>query len=115
MVASTSTGPAAALPRTAVVKPSGGEQISNALKFAANVGVLPGTSQIVEGDVGRGLLYAGGGLLTGYLLPGALGPLGWVAIGLDAFSMSASGRHLWELGRLPRISVRVGEDHSQTT
>nr|WP_294549490.1 hypothetical protein [uncultured Rhodopila sp.] len=82
------------------------------MKFAADVAVLPGSSRIVEGDLGRGLLYAGGGILSRYLLPGAFGAFGWVAIGLDAFSVSSSGKHLWELGSRQRAKPPVDEDLS---
>jgi hypothetical protein len=94
-------------------KPTTGEQVTNAIKFVADVGLFPGASQIGEGDVGRGLVYAGAGLLSRYLLPGALGPLGWIAIGIDSFSVSVAGKHIWEHGILPRVSVRLEDDRAE--
>jgi hypothetical protein len=73
-----------------------GEQIFNGVKLVAELVFVPGASQIVEGRVGSGILYAGGGFAARYLLPGVLGPVGWIAVALDSYSVSASGRHLWE-------------------
>jgi|SRR6516162_9554715 hypothetical protein len=76
--------------------PSIGEQIFNGVKLVADLVFVPGASHIVEGRVGSGILYAGGGFAVRYLLPGVLGPVGWIAVALDSYSVSASGRHLWE-------------------
>ena len=49
--------------------------------------------------VAEGALYGIGGLREDLLAP-MLGPLGlvaWVALGLDSYSKSANGAHLWEL------------------
>lgn len=72
------------------------EQIFNGVKLVAELVFVPGASQIVEGRVGSGILYAGGGFAARYFLPGVLGPVGWIAVALDSYSVSASGRHLWE-------------------
>jgi hypothetical protein len=80
-----------------------GGQIFNGVKLVANLVLVPGTSQIIDGSVGSGILYAGGGLAARYLLPGILGPVGWIALALDAYSVSASGRHLWEPATPPRL------------
>jgi len=82
-------------------KPSAGAQVFNGVKFVANVVLLPGASQIVEGRVVPGIAYAGGGLIVRCLLPGILGPLGWLAVGLDSYSYSVSGKHLWQSSRPP--------------
>ncbi|MGH8572918.1 MAG: DUF6072 family protein, partial [Gammaproteobacteria bacterium] len=63
------------------------------VKFLANTGVMPGTSQLVEGQVGSGVVYG----LVGFLGRTLLGPMGFIAVGLDSYSKSAAGKHLWEL------------------
>src|SRR5262249_12970599 len=72
--------------------PPPGEQVLNAVKFLADTAVLPGASQLGEGDVGSGAVYG----LAGWLTRAFLGPLGWIGVGLDSYSKSASGKHLWE-------------------
>lgn len=73
--------------------PSPGSQVLNAVKFLANTAVMPGTSQIVEGQVGSGVVYG----LVGLLGRALLGPMGVLVVGLDSYSKSAAGKHLWEL------------------
>jgi|SRR6516225_9560878 hypothetical protein len=73
--------------------PTAGNQVMNAVKFIADVSILPGSSQIVEGSVGPGLLYGA----AGFAAMAIGGPLLWLGVGLDSYSMSASGKHLWEL------------------
>ena len=81
-------------------RPSAGEQVVNALKLVADVSILPGSSQLVEGKVKEGLLYGLTGLASKIVLTPVLGPAVWIPqilVGLDSFSKSASGRHLWEM------------------
>jgi hypothetical protein len=85
-------------PNTAT--PSSAEQVVNGAKFVADLALLPGASQIVEGKVVSGLTYG----LAGLAARAFLGPLGWVATGLDSYSLSASGKHLWEHVTMPRIN-----------
>ena len=68
----------------------------------ADLVLVPGASQIVEGRVGSGILYAAGGFAARLLLPGVLGPVGWIAVAVDSYSVSASGRHFWEPAMPPR-------------
>jgi hypothetical protein len=81
-------------------RPAPGEQLANAVKLAANLAIIPGTSQLVEGNVREGLVYGLAGVASKVVSP-LLGPLWWVpwvGVALDSFSRSASGRHLWQLG-----------------
>jgi hypothetical protein len=91
--------------------PTAGEQVVNALKLVANVTVLPGTSQLVEGKVQEGMMYGLAGVASKVLSP-LLGPLWWVpwvGLGLDSFSKSSSGRHLWQLSPTkPQPPVSTG-------
>jgi hypothetical protein len=83
--------------------PSGSGQAINALKLVANVAILPGASQLVEGNIGEGVLYGAAGVAAKMISP-LLGPLfwvPWVAVSLDSFSRSARGRHLWESSEPP--------------
>jgi hypothetical protein len=96
-------------------RPSAGEQVVNALKLVADVSVLPGTSQLVEGKVNEGILYGLAGIASKIILTPVLGPAVWipqVLIGLDSFSKSASGRHLWETA-LPKPQAPKTSDVPQ--
>ena len=73
--------------------PSAGDQVVNALKFLADISIMPGSSQIVEGSVGSGVVYG----VAGWAAKVMGGPLLWLGVGLDSYSVSASGKHLWEL------------------
>lgn len=78
---------------SAKAAPSVGDQIVNGAKIIADLALLPGASQIVEGKVGSGLLFG----LAGIAAKTVFGPVGWIAAGLDSYSVSASGKHLWQL------------------
>jgi hypothetical protein len=85
---------------TDATNPTTGAQVVNAAKLVADVGILPGIGQLAEGRVAEGALYGVSGLAAKAILTPLLGPLGlvaWVAIGLDSYSKSSSGKHLWEL------------------
>ena len=69
-----------------------GAMAINGVKAVADLGVLPGAGQIIDGDVRSGFLYAVGGLAA----RAVLGPIGWLAFGADAASKSISGKHLHE-------------------
>ena len=75
---------------------STGGQVLNAVKFIADTAVMPGASQLVEGDVGTGIVYGVAGALVTWLTRSFLGPLGWIVVGIDSYSMSASQKHLWQ-------------------
>lgn len=80
-------------------RPAPSEQVVNGLKLVANVTVMPGTSQLVEGKVREGVVYGLAGAASKMLSP-LLGPLWWVpwmGVALDSFSKSTSGKHLWQL------------------
>lgn len=94
--------------------PSAGEQVANALKLAADVAILPGSGQLVEGKIGEGVVYGVVGLATKIISP-FLGPLfwiPWVAVGLDSFSKSTAGKHLWQLERPTSGAPSVSKEPS---
>jgi hypothetical protein len=82
--------------------PKPGEQVVSALKLVADVALLPGTGQLVEGKVREGVLYGLAGLTVKVISPVLLGPLWWVpwvGVGLDSFAKSTAGKHLWQLNQ----------------
>lgn len=72
---------------------SAADQAVNGVKLVGDIAVLPGIGQLFEGKVGSGVLYG----VTGVAANALLGPWGWIATGLDSYSLSSSGKHLWEL------------------
>lgn len=84
----------------ATTEPKAADQVVNGVKLIADVAVLPGLGQLAEGKIAEGAIYGVGGLAATALL-GPLGWIAWVGFGLDSYSKSASGRHLWEL-RAPK-------------
>ena len=93
-------------------QPSAGGQVVNALKLIADVAILPGSGQLVEGKVGEGAVYGAVGLAAKIISP-ILGPLfflPWVMVGLDSYSKSTSGRHLWQLGPAPSAPPAVSKE-----
>lgn len=98
--------------------PGPGEQVVNAFKLLADVVVLPGSGQLVEGKVREGVMYGLAGLTAKVVSPVILGPLWWVTwvgVGLDSFSRSASGKHLWELPRHPASPTRAPNNPNRET
>lgn len=73
--------------------PNSGEQIINAVKLVADTTILPGSGQLIEGSVGTGVVYAA----AGFALKAIFGPVLFLGVGLDSYSKSSSGKHLWEL------------------
>jgi hypothetical protein len=73
--------------------PTVGEQVTNGVKILAELALLPGASQVVEGKVGSGIVYG----VAGFAAKAVFGPIGWIVAGLDSYSVSSSGRHLWQL------------------
>jgi hypothetical protein len=76
--------------------PSPAGQALNAVKFIADTTILPGASHLVEGDVGTGIAYGVAGAVATWLTRSFLGPVGWIVVGMDSYSMSASRKHLWQ-------------------
>ena len=66
------------------------DQMVNGVKFIGNMAVLPG----------KGVLYG----VTGVAASVIAGPLGWIVTGLDSYSLSTSGKHLWELYKAPSVA-----------
>ena len=69
-----------------------GTLLVNGVKALGEIAIVPGASLIVDGEVKSGVFHAAGGLLGAAILGPVLGPLTWLAIGLDSYSRSVSGR-----------------------
>jgi len=78
---------------SATTSATAADQLVNGVKFVGDIAVLPGIGQIIEGSVGKGVLYG----VLGFAANAVVGPWGWIATGLDSYSVSSSGKHLWEL------------------
>jgi len=98
--------------------PSAAGQALNVAKFIADTAILPGASQLVEGDVGTGVVYGVAGALVSWLTRSFLGPLGWIAVGVDSYSMSASQKHIWQhffSSESPKPNAAIDSGPEKTT
>jgi hypothetical protein len=67
--------------------------LSNALKFAGETMILPGSSLVWEGRLGSGVLHTFAAVVAG----GVLGPIGTMLVIANSYSKSVNDKHLWEL------------------
>ena len=65
----------------------------NGAKALGDVVIAPGTSLIVQGEVKSGALH----VLSGVVARSFFGPIGWLAVGADAYSRAVTGKHIWDL------------------
>jgi hypothetical protein len=63
----------------------------NAVKGIADAS-LPGASLLIEGNIKSGTLHVVSGLVARALF----GPIGWIAVAADSFSLSVTGKHLYQ-------------------
>lgn len=68
------------------------QTISNGLRLAGDTLIAPGMSQVLDGNVGAGV----GRFLVAVAARAVLGPIGWLAVGLDSYAKSTTGRGLVE-------------------
>ena len=71
-----------------------GTLLVNGVKVLGEVAIVPGASLIVDGEVKSGLFHAAGGLLGVAMLGPVFGPLTWLALGMDSYSRSVSGKNI---------------------
>lgn len=88
-------------PRTNLT--AGGMAVNGA-KAVADLAIVPGASQLIDGNIRSGVFYAIGGLAA----RAVLGPIGWLVLGADSFSTSVSGKHLYE--HFFRVDVERARD-----
>lgn len=76
--------------------------VANGIRLAGDTLIAPGSSQILDGKVGSGL----GRFAIGIAARAVLGPIGWIAIGLDSYSKTTTGKGLLE--RMSRGNAAAG-------
>src|SRR3954447_829421 len=74
--------------------------LNNGIKLLGEAFVTPGSSLILEGRVGAGLLHGALGMAAMSLM-GPLGPLARVLIAANSYSRSTADQNLWELRQAP--------------
>jgi hypothetical protein len=74
-----------------VAEPSGSVTASRGIKLVGEA-VAPGTSLLLDGNVGQGALH----LVGGWIAARALGPVGWFLVAADSYSRSVTGRTLMD-------------------
>jgi len=67
--------------------------LANGVKIAGEAFVLPGTSLLLDGRIGAGAVHAVGGLLA----KAAFGPIGWILVAANAYTMSVTDDNLTQL------------------
>ena len=67
------------------------KSVDIAIKFAGDFAVVPGASQILQGNLGSGLAHAAFGIAGAAIL----GPLGWAAVAANSFTKSVSNQNIW--------------------
>jgi hypothetical protein len=74
--------------------------LNNGIKLLGETFITPGSSLILEGRVGAGLLH-GALSIAAMSLMGPLGPLAKVLIAANSYSRSTADQNLWELRQAP--------------
>lgn len=72
--------------------------VANGVRLAGDTLVVPGTSLILDGQVGQGVARVAVGVAARM----ALGPLGWLLVAADAYTKTTTGS-----GLLDRATSRV--------
>ncbi|MDA7633368.1 hypothetical protein N8766_04595 [bacterium] len=67
--------------------------LDHGIKLVTDFGVLPGSSQILNGNYSSGLSHAAVGI-TGRVF---LGPVGWVLTAANSYAKSTTDKHIWNL------------------
>lgn len=68
--------------------------VTNGVRLAGDTLVVPGTSLILDGQLGHGVARVAAGLAA----RAVLGPIGWFAIAADSYAKSSTGTSL--VGRI---------------
>lgn len=64
--------------------------VGNTVKALGETLIMPGSSQFLDGNMKSGVLHALGGVIARSML----GPIGWLAVGLNSYSSSVTGQPL---------------------
>jgi hypothetical protein len=76
---------------SAGVEPSGSVTASRGIKLVGET-LAPGTSLLLDGNVGPGAVH----LVGGWIARKALGPVGWLLVAANSYSQSVTGRSLMD-------------------
>jgi hypothetical protein len=76
--------------KSAPTTTTAGTLVVNGAKLVGDLGILPGTSQFIDGNVKSGVLYAAGGLAARAFI----GPVAFLLFGVDSLSKSITGKHI---------------------
>jgi hypothetical protein len=74
--------------------------LNNGIKLLGETFVTPGSSLILEGRVGAGLLHGALGIAAMSFM-GPLGPLARILIAANSYSRSIADQNIWELRQTP--------------
>lgn len=74
--------------------------VTNGVRLAGDTMLVPGTSQLLDGQLGAGAVRAAAGIAA----RAVFGPIGWLAVAADSYAKSSTGKSL-----VDRIRRR-GED-----
>lgn len=67
--------------------------LDHGIKLVTDFGVLPGASQVLNGNYGSGLTHA----VVGLAGKAFLGPLGWGLTAANSYVKSTTDKHIWTL------------------
>jgi len=67
------------------------QTVKTGLQFASEV-VIPGGSNLINGDIKQAGIHAVAGLVAGALF----GPIGLIAVAANSFARATTGHHLFE-------------------
>ena len=84
--------------------------INNGVKLASEVLVSPGTSQLLEGNVGSGVIHMAGGILSRIALGATLGPIAVAGLILNSYSKSTTGVGILDQFTKPAAPVATVEE-----
>lgn len=74
-----------------------GHVVTNGVKLAGDALLAPGTSLILDGQIGSGIAR----VVVGFAARAFLGPVGWFVVAADAYTKSTTGN-----GLLDRVMSR---------
>lgn len=70
--------------------------MTNAAKMVGEYALMPGVSLAADGDIKGGAMHAAAALGAGIVLGPVLGPLAWIAAGINSYSKSVTGKNVYE-------------------
>jgi hypothetical protein len=84
--------------------------LANGIKFVGETMVLPGSSLMLEGKIGSGLLHTVAAVAAGAVL----GPIGALLVIANSYSKAVTDQNLWETGSRAIRSVGAAVRSTQS-